>query len=357
MTWASGNEAMNLTGRLQRAILRRVAALPEPLLRRIAGPRVVSPDGSVLDADTQILLRVSQLAGHRESHELGVHGARAEMERSIPIVDFRGVPARVTNRTIAGPVGAIPIRVYQPRSQRAPRPVLVYFHGGGFVVGSIASYDGVCRELAREADAIVVSVEYRLAPEHRFPAAVDDGLAATRWVIAQAGSFGGDPRAVAVGGDSAGGNVAAVVAQEMRGDAIRPVFQLLVYPAVDMTCSMRSHELFREGYMLSAEGIAWYLSNYLNDPREKTDPRASPLFATDLRGLPPALVLTAGFDPLRDEGRAYAEKMSGAGVEVEHRCLEGSIHGFFSFGGVFPRSRRAVEDSARALRGAFTRSS
>jgi acetyl esterase len=277
------------------------------------------------------------------------------MERSLPIVDFRGIPARIVDRTIPGPRGDLRIRIFHPRSQRTPRPVLVHFHGGGFVVGSIASYDGICRALARKADAIVVSVDYALAPEHRFPAGVEDAIAATRWVIAQAASFGGDPRAVAVGGDSAGGNLAAVVAQQTRTDAERPVFQLLVYPATDLTRSLPSHRLFREGYMLTERSIDFYLANYVSDEREKLDSRASPLFASDFRGLPPALVLTAGFDPLRDEGGAYAEKMKGAGVEVEHRCIDGSIHGFFSFGGVFVHARQAVDDAAFALRRAFAR--
>jgi acetyl esterase len=346
---------MNLAGHIQRALLRRIVSLPEPVVRLVAGPRVVSPDGCVLGVDAQLLCRLAKVAGHRESAELGVDGARAEMERAIRVVDFRRVPTRVSDRTIPGPRGEIPVRVYRPRSERVPRPVLVYFHGGGFVVGSIASHDGVCRMLAREADAIVVSVAYRLAPEHKFPAGIEDGLAATRWVIAHAATFGGNPGAVAVGGDSAGGNLAAVVSHATRGDAVRPMFQLLVYPAVDLTCSMPSHRLFREGYMLTEKSIAWYVDNYVNDEREKLDPRASPLFASDLGGLPPALVLTAGFDPLRDEGRAYAEKMTAAGTSVEHRLVQGSVHGFFSFGGVFAHARSAVEESARALRSAFAK--
>jgi acetyl esterase len=346
---------MKLSGHLERAILRRIVSLPESALRAVVGPRIVSPDGCVLDVDAQILLRAAALLGHKENSELGVRRSREQMEEALPIVDLRRVRARVVDRTIAGPRGPVPIRIYHPRSRRKPRPVLVYFHGGGFVVGSIASYDGVCRALARGADAIVVSVGYRLAPEDRFPAAVEDALAATRWVIAEGPSFGANPRAVAVGGDSAGGNLAAVVAHEMRDYAVRPIFQLLVYPAVDLTCSMPSHQLFREGYMLTARGIAWYLGNYVNSEDEKMNPRASPLFAPDFRGLPPALVLTAGFDPLRDEGRAYAEKLRAAGVETVHRCVEGSIHGFFSFGGVFTGSRRVVEDSARALKSALDR--
>jgi acetyl esterase len=346
---------MNLAGHIQRALLRRVVSLPAPAVRALVGPRVVSPDGCILDVDAQLLVRAAAVTGHKESAELGVEGARDEMERSIPIVDFRGVPARVSDRAIPGPAGSLRVRIFQPRSQRAPRPILVHFHGGGFVVGSLDSYDGICRMLAREADAVVVSVDYRLAPEHKFPAAVEDAVAATRWVIANAAALGGDPHVVAVGGDSAGGNLAAVVAQQTRGDAVRPMFQLLVYPAVDMTCSMPSHRLFREGYVLTERTIQWYLGNYLNREDEKRDPRASPLFARDLRGLPPAFVLTAGFDPLRDEGRAYAEKLEAAGVPVRLSCVMGSIHGFYSFGGVFAHARRAVDESVIALRGAFER--
>jgi acetyl esterase len=347
---------MNLSGHVQRAILRRVASLPEPMKRLIAGPRVVSPDGFVLDVEAQLLLRFLKLARQPEMPDLGVRGGREEMDHSAPIVDFRGIPARVEDRSIPGPRGAIPVRIYHPRSRRAPRPVLTYFHGGGFVVGSIASHDGVCRALAQKADAIVVSVDYGLAPEHRFPAGVDDALAAARWVIAHAASLDGDPGAVAVGGDSAGGNLAAVVAQETRDDAVRPIFQLLVYPATDLTRSLPSHRLFREGFLLTKRSMDWYLANYVTED-EKTAPRASPLFAplTTLRGLPPALVLTAGFDPLRDEGRAYADKLREAGVSTQHNCIEGSIHGFFSFGGVFAHARRAVDDSARALRRAWER--
>jgi acetyl esterase len=353
-----------ITAHFERALLRRLVALPEPLLRRIVGPRIVSPDGKVLDMEAQLLLRAAEIAGRREPAELGVQGARAEMEHSVAIVDFRPIAARVEDRTIPGPRREVPIRIYHPRSRFAPRSVLVYFHGGGFVVGSIAGYDGVCRVLARDAEAIVVSVGYGLAPEERFPAGVEDGVAATRWVIAHAASFGGDPNGVAVGGDSAGGNIAAVVAQELRKDAVGPMFQLLVYPATDMTRSLPSHRLFGEGYLLTQRSMDFYLGNYVTEA-EKRDPRASPLFASrafagatsfpvpGLEGLPPALVLTAGFDPLRDEGRAYADAMRAAGVDVTYLCVEGSVHGFFSFGGVFVHARRAVEEAARALRNAF----
>jgi acetyl esterase len=275
------------------------------------------------------------------------------MDASVPIVDYVGLRVRTKDRTIPGPRGPIPIRLYHPPKHRRGRPIVVYFHGGGFVVGSVRSHDGVCRALCRKSDAIVISVDYRLAPEHRFPAAVDDAVAATRWILKEARALGGDPRAVAVGGDSAGGNLAAVVTQATKHDERRPMFQLLVYPATDMTRSFASHRLFREGYMLPKPSIDWFLSNYLNDDRDQIDPRASPLFAEDLAGLPPALVITAGFDPLRDEGRAYADKLAAARVPVRYQCIEGAMHGFFSFGGVFQHAARAVDDSAAALREAF----
>ncbi len=341
---------MKLSDRLQRAALRRIFSLSPRVLRRIAGAPVTSPDGFTLGVHEQILLRAVKLVGHREAPDVGVTRTRIEMDRAAPIVDCVPVALRsITGRTIAGPGGPIPVRIYEPEGGRAVKPVLVFFHGGGFVVGSLESHHGVCCALAAKADAVVVSVAYRLAPEHRFPAGVDDALAATRWAIREAASLGGDPRAVSVGGDSAGGNLAAVVSQETRSDAVRPVLQILVYPATDLTRALPSHRMFRDGFMLTERGLDFYLDQYLNDVNEKKDPRGSPLFAKDLSGLPPAVVITAGFDPLRDEGRAYADAMRAAGVRVDYTCVEGSIHGFFSFGGVMDHARRAVDAAAAAL--------
>jgi acetyl esterase len=204
-----------------------------------------------------------------------------------------------------------------------------------------------------KANAIVVSVDYRLAPEHTFPAAVDDALAATRWVLRSAASLGVDPAAVAVGGDSAGGTLAAVVAQCMRGEEMRPAFQLLIYPVTDVRGGTPSREYFREGYLLSGRAIDWYMNHYLPDPATYTDPRASPLLAHDLSGLPPALVMTAGFDPLRDEGRYYADKMKSAGVGVEYVCSEGSVHGFFNTSGLLRESQRMMALAAERLQSAL----
>lgn len=323
----------------------------------------MSGDGFSLGVHEQLLLEAARRVGRPEPYETGIAYARLELDRVMAILDYPPMPMRsVTGRTIPGPAGKIPVRIYTPHTappqshlstRGTPKPVLVFFHGGGFVIGSIASHDGLCRAFATYADAIVVSVGYRLAPEARFPAAVDDAISATRWVIAEAASFGGDPHAVAVAGDSAGGNLSAVVAQQTRGDAVRPVVQLLVYPATDMTRAMGSHSLFREGFMLTKKSLDFSVGQYLTSEKDQIDPRASPLLAKDLRGLPPAIVLTAGFDPLRDEGRAYAERMREAGIAVDYNCLEGSLHGFFSFGGVMAHARAAVEAAARGLRAAF----
>jgi acetyl esterase len=347
------NPSLALATAVKRTVLRRLASLPAPLLRALVGPPKVGPEGAPLHIESQLLLKVIEVGHIPETHELGVARGRREFDQALPILDYAGVRVRAEDRAVPGLRGPIPIRIYQPMRRRARRPVLVFFHGGGFVVGSVASHDGTCRTLAKKADAIVVSVDYRLAPEHPFPAGVEDAVAATRWVLANAGSFGGDPKAVAVGGDSAGGNLAAVVTQEMRSDAARPIFQLLVYPATDMTRSLPSHALFRGGYTLSKELIDWFVGQYLTTDAQQKDPRASPLFAVDLRGLPPALVITAGFDPLRDEGRAYAEKLEAAGVEVDYVCVRGAMHGFFVFGGVFTHAQEAVDEAALALRRAF----
>jgi acetyl esterase len=338
--------------RVERAVARGLLSLPPAVLRRIVGPPVRSPDGLTLDLQLQALVWLMGRFHVGALHEGGVDFARRAMDRSAPTLDF--LPASdvaAYDRTVAGGAGPRGARVYTPESARdGAAPGLVFFHGGGWTIGSIASHDRVCRALASKAGVVVVSVDYRLAPEHPFPAAVEDALAATRAVLGDARAFGIDPDRVAVGGDSAGGNLSAVVAQWLRGDARRPAFQLLVYPGTDMTRSLPSHQLFREGLFLSRSATDWYLAQYLPDRSVERDPRASPLFAADLSRLPPALVMTAGFDPLKDEGRAYAEKMRAAGVAVEHVCSDGSMHGFLNLGGAIRESARMVDLAASRLR-------
>jgi acetyl esterase len=257
------------------------------------------------------------------------------------------------DRTIPGPAGNdIPVRVYRPQSD-TPLPVVVYFHGGGFVIGDIHTHDATCQRLAAGVPAVVVSVDYRLAPEHVFPAAVDDCEAATQWVSAHAADLGADPARLAVAGDSAGGNLAAVVARRARDAGGPPiVFQLLVYPCTDLTRSLPSHTENGTGYLLDNDAMDWFMAHYVgDDDLEHAD--ASPLAVADLAGLPPALVVTAEFDPLRDEGEAYADRLRAAGVKVVSSRYDGMIHGFYGLDALFDSSKKATAETVLALRDAL----
>ena len=248
----------------------------------------------------------------------------------------------------------MPARLYDPAPDRGPRGLLVYLHGGGWVVGSIDTHDPVCRFLAHAADVGVLAIEYRRAPEHRFPAAVDDAFAAFRWAAGNAGALGCDPARVGVAGDSAGGNLAAVVAQlAARDGGARPALQLLSYPVTDVSRKHPSYRLFADGYFLTEREMDWYRGHYLPDEGAARDPRASPLLASDLHGLPPAVVLTAGFDVLRDEGEAYARRLAEAGVPVRLRRHAGLIHGFCNATGMSRSARAAMEEATGWVRDAL----
>jgi len=252
----------------------------------------------------------------------------------------------VTDRTFPGPDGELPVRLYRPSADR-PLGTLVYFFGGGWTLGGIDTSDGVCRALANAAGCLVVTPGYRLAPEHPFPAAVHDCLAAVSWVTDNADALGTDPARIAVGGDSAGGNLAAVVARHAEEPLAA---QLLVYPN---TCYRADTESLRDNddrWMFNRHSVDWYWRNYLADPEDGRDPMVSPLLAPDLCGLPPALVITAAHDPLRDEGERYAERMRESGVSVELTRYDGMAHGFFTMSGVLPDARRAVAQAAEYLR-------
>ncbi len=256
---------------------------------------------------------------------------------------------------------AVPLRAYRPAGSAADAvlPVLVYFHGGGWTIGDLETHDVLCRELANGAGCTVVSVDYRVAPEARFPAAVDDCIAATRWVRAHAAELKVDPARLAVGGDSAGGNLAAVVCIDARdaGDQPPIVFQLLVYPATDMRSEAASHRTNGQGYLLTNELVRYYHDHYIDDVRHDLDWRASPLLAEDLAGVPPAFVMTAGYDPLRDEGLAYAQRLTEDGVRTTHVCFERQIHGFITMGRVLDEANAAVAMCADELRRAFAAAS
>lgn len=280
--------------------------------------------------------------------------ARREWKADVRAVDApapQGIG--VTETSFPGPAGPIAARLYVPEGSRAgPWPLLIYYHGGGYIRGDLDTHDSLCRVLAHETPCAVLSVDYRLAPEHRFPAAVDDALAVLRAVAADTARLGIDARRIAVGGDSAGGNIAAAVtlaARDEGGPEIR--YQLLIYPVTDLTSATESKRLFSKGYLLNS--MPFYIASYLGPDGDGTHPLASPLLAPDLTRLPPALVLTAGFDPLRDEGDAFAERLAAAGVEVEHVRYPDMIHGFVSLRGLLDEADAALRDCARRLAKAF----
>jgi acetyl esterase len=261
--------------------------------------------------------------------------------------------ARVENRTIPGPAQPIPIRVYWPETGHQ-LPVLVYFHGGGWVIGNLDQVDAQCRSLANGAQCVVVNVDYRLAPEHKFPAAADDAYAAVRYVSEHASEFQADPARIAVGGDSAGGNLATVaclMARDGRGPRI--AYQLLVYPVTDYDDSRPSLDEFAEGHFLTRAMMSYFWGHYVASPTEGRSPHASPMNAANLAGLPPAMVITAECDPIRDQGEAYARRLQEADVPVTMKRYAGAIHVFFNLGGIIDSGKQAAADAAGALRKAF----
>jgi acetyl esterase len=337
---------------MQTAIVSGVSRLPAPVLRLLSGGGAIVVDGETLEAEMQLGLAIMHLTGDRDLSASTPAEARRNMQRRARA--FAGTPlpmARVEELSLPGPAIAIPARLYVPRDDGARRPLVVYYHGGGWVVGDLETHDATCRFLAREIDAAVLSIDYRLAPEHRFPAAVDDACAAFAWAVREAEALCGNPTCIAVAGDSAGGNLAAVVSQlAVASGGPRPAAQLLLYPATDFSTKRPSYRLFASGFALTDANTNWFRDQYLPDEAARRDPRASPLLAPDLRGLPPAVIVTAGFDVLRDEGEAYARRMEEAGVRVVLRRCGGQIHGFASATGVSPAAARDVKEAARLLR-------
>jgi acetyl esterase/lipase len=270
--------------------------------------------------------------------------------------------ARVENRTVPGPAGKIPVRVYtpmqasrsEPKASEGHRAGLVFFHGGGFVLCNLDTHDGICRSLANAAGCVVVSVDYRLAPEHPYPAAPEDCYAVTEWVAKNGAELGIDVSRLAIGGDSAGGNLAAVVALMARdrgGPSLR--FQLMIYPVTDCAFDTLSYRENAEGYFLTTGMMRWFWEKYLADPAQGGEAYASPLRAQNIANLPPGLCITAGYDPLRDEGEAYAERLRKAGVDVRTTRYAGMFHGFFSMTGQLDKAREALAEAATALRAAL----
>jgi acetyl esterase len=340
------------------AAARAVFRLPAPWLARLAG-RLPRHEHGEVDAKLGFLLRAMNHLDLVEFTGLSAPRARRRARRSMRLLAGPRRPGVVVRElALAGAAGPLRARVYTPPGLAAPAPALVYFHGGGFVIGDLDTHDAACSLLADEGRCVVVAVDYRLAPEHRFPAAVDDAVAAFRALADRAGELGLDPARLAVGGDSAGGNLSAVLAQTATREAwpVRPAFQLLFYPAVDMRRRHASHAAFARGFLLTGEMIDWFLGHYLGDPAHAEDPRASPLLAPDLdrlADLPPAYLAIAGFDPLRDEGHEYAARLRAAGVPVELRCHHDLVHGFLSLVAGIEPAAAALHAAAAALRAAL----
>jgi len=309
-----------------------------------------------LDPHANKILEMLNAAGAADLSRMTPGEMREGFERLAAMVGVNGVAVDAAeDRDIPGPAGPIPVRVYAPKgSGTATLPGLIYFHGGGGVFGSIASHDSLCRLLANAGTCRVVSVGYRLAPEHKFPAAVEDAVAATRGIADQSREFLIDPRRLAVGGDSIGGGLAAVtclMARDGRGPNI--ALQVLLCPAMDMSKNSDSRIAFASGYFLNQATIDWTLVHYCVPGTDLADPRISPLLAEDLSRLPPAQVHTAEFDPLRSEGAAYADRLQRAGVAVRHTCHAGMIHHFYAMGAVIPYAHTAVAAAGAAIRSAL----
>jgi acetyl esterase len=320
------------------------------------GPSAVhrEQEGKEMPLDPQARNMLDQIAalGLPPNHTVSPQEARSNMN-SRPQSSGPEV-ARVEDRPIPGPGPEIPVRIYTPAGS-GPFPVLVWFHGGGWVVGNLETADGTARRLTAQAGCLVVSVDYRLAPEARFPAAPEDCYAVAQWVAGNAGSINADPGSIAVGGDSSGGNLAAVVslmARDRGGPSL--AFQLLVYPVTARDFDTDSYRQNGEVYGLTTDAMKWYWDLYLRDDADASDQHASPLLAKDLSGLPPALVITAEFDPLRDEGEAYAQRLQAAGVTAKLSRYDGMIHGFFGMPAFIDEGRRAVAEASAALKVAFS---
>jgi acetyl esterase len=332
--------------------LKLVCGLPRGVHQRVFGPPP-QIDGQTLASDIHALVRIAALARNDSLSEgRDIAAARAERRREAAVV---GGPmpiamARVEPVEIPGPAGTMPGRLYVS-TEPAPPALLVYFHGGGWVIGDLETHDLPCRFLAHHAGVQVLAVDYRLAPEHPFPAAPEDALAAYEWAAANAGRFGAEPERIGVGGDSAGANLAAVACLLVReAGAPPPAMQLLIYPVTDAAAETPSRRLFREGFLLTRRDMDWFEDRYLPPGIERGDPRVSVLRADDLGGLPPAYLATAGFDPLRDEGEAYALQLREAGVRVALRRHPGLVHTYANLTAICPSARQAMLEAAGALR-------
>lgn len=339
----------SLSIRAKAVVVRTLFAAPTPVRRMLAGPPL-RIDGQEMALDAQLVIRLKNLSGS-DVFDGPVQEARARYDELPNLIGYRSpVPIATREVTIAAEPDAIAATLYIPEQASAPSGLLVYFHGGGFSVGSRFSHDPVARYLAGHAGVRVLSVEYRHAPENQFPSAATDALAAFEYAHGHAAELGADRNRIGVGGDSAGGNLAAVTAQQAvrRGGAV-PAFQMLMYPATDLSTRRPSRDLFAEGSMFTDRNIDWVMANYIPPGTDPADPWLSPQHG-DVTGVPPAYIATAGFDPVRDDGEAYADKLRGAGIPVALTRQADLPHGYLNFVGIGGRFAEAASEAAGALR-------
>ncbi|MDF2368275.1 alpha/beta hydrolase [Sneathiella sp.] len=338
---------------MERLLLALIAMVPDSFLSLCYGLKPVVIDGQRLNSKARLLCDIDRKTA-TPVRETPVETTRANMERLAGALAGKSPKLHsVHDIEIPTDFGALPARLYKPVDSPS-LPVLVYYHGGGYIRGSLNSHDGLCARFAKYGGFAVLSVDYRLAPEHKFPAAVDDAVAAFNWAVHHGAEHGLDPKKVAVGGDSSGGCLAAAVAQQVKskGDA-QPVFQMLLYPTLDAHLTAKSYQLFEDGFFLTYDRIRDYRDMYLNNASERDDFRASPILNRDLTGLPPALIITAGFDPLRDEAEDYAKALQAAGVGVGMVRFPAMVHGFMSMTALLPQAEKAIHQAAEALRHVF----
>ena len=342
-----GEIARELQGKAANLALR----VPISWVNILAGPPVIV-DGRTLDGRSQWLLQLLARSGQPPIEKSTAAEARTNYDAFMLQMGGSAAPiGEMIDRTIEGPAGRMRIRIYRPAGTVVRLlPAILYFHGGGWVMGSLEGYDLVYRYFCAQSECALIAIDYRLAPEHKFPAGIDDAVGAFRWLSANAVGLGIDPARIVVAGDSAGGNIAAVAAQLLRREPRPPCLQWLMFPATDFGFESPSYASCGEGFFVTRAAMEWFRGHYLNDLAEIEDPRASPLRAADLSGVAPALVFTNGIDPLRDEGHAYADRLAAAGVKTVHREFESLIHGFIGMRGALQAAARAMDDMVAGLR-------